>query len=199
MLREAILFFLLSPGLLLTIPSAGKKFFRTGKTSLMAVAVHALIFALALYYIDYIPILNRIEGFQNTTSSKTINLMFNIDKTKGASFVKSDTPGVSATATAQNATITLPAGTKVSKYVVNAVNGTKKTPSKAALTSKILKGEANATAPRPTGTAAGFTFSKPTGVQTIELGSFSSASWGTTDLGDTNPTTGNVHVTITTA
>lgn len=64
MLREAILFFLLSPGLILTIPSAGKKFFMTRKTSLAAVGVHALVFAVALYFIDYIPILNRIEGFQ---------------------------------------------------------------------------------------------------------------------------------------
>jgi hypothetical protein len=45
----AILFFLLSPGVLLTLPPIGKKFWMTGQTSVMAAAVHAVVFAVVLY------------------------------------------------------------------------------------------------------------------------------------------------------
>jgi len=64
MIREVILFILLSPGLLLTIPPVGKKLFMSCQTSTVAVFVHALVFAFALYYVDYIPIVGRLEGFQ---------------------------------------------------------------------------------------------------------------------------------------
>ena len=64
MLGAIALFILLSPGLLLTLPPVGKKVFASGKTSLYAILVHALVFAVALYYIEYIPILNRLEGFE---------------------------------------------------------------------------------------------------------------------------------------
>ncbi len=40
----AILFFLLSPGVLLTLPPVGKKIFMSGETSVMAAAVHAIVF-----------------------------------------------------------------------------------------------------------------------------------------------------------
>jgi hypothetical protein len=69
MIREVILFILLSPGLLLTIPPVGKKLFMSCQTSTLAVFVHALVFGLALYYVDYIPILNRVEGFQAPVNS----------------------------------------------------------------------------------------------------------------------------------
>lgn len=36
----------------------------SGKTSLYAVIVHTIIFALALYFIEYIPIIGSLEGFQ---------------------------------------------------------------------------------------------------------------------------------------
>ena len=46
-----LLFILLSPGLLLTIPPVGKKMFMSGQTSTLAVLVHALIFTVLLYVI----------------------------------------------------------------------------------------------------------------------------------------------------
>ncbi len=44
----ALLFFVLSPGVLLTIPAGSKGFFFSGQTSLVAAAVHALVFVLVL-------------------------------------------------------------------------------------------------------------------------------------------------------
>jgi hypothetical protein len=49
MLVPVLLFILLSPGLLLTLPPVGKKVFMSGQTSIQAVLVHALVFAAALY------------------------------------------------------------------------------------------------------------------------------------------------------
>jgi hypothetical protein len=45
----AILFFVLSPGVLLTIPPGTKGLFMSGQTSLVAAAVHAVVFVAALY------------------------------------------------------------------------------------------------------------------------------------------------------
>lgn len=69
MLAEVVLFILLSPGLLLTLPPVGKKIFMSCQTSVAAVFVHALVFALALMYLPYIPILNQLDGFQNGAGS----------------------------------------------------------------------------------------------------------------------------------
>jgi hypothetical protein len=60
-----LLFILLSPGLLLTLPAVGKTIFASGKTSVMAVFVHALVFYLVLNFKEYIPIVNMIDGFQD--------------------------------------------------------------------------------------------------------------------------------------
>jgi len=43
------LFVLLQPGLLLTLPAVGRSVFMSGKTSVQAVLVHALVFALVVY------------------------------------------------------------------------------------------------------------------------------------------------------
>lgn len=51
MFYEVLLFVLLSPGLLLTLPAEGKKVWMSGRTSVMAVLVHALIFAAVLMYL----------------------------------------------------------------------------------------------------------------------------------------------------
>lgn len=59
-----LLFILLSPGLLLTLPAVGKTVFASGKTSTVAVLVHALVFYLVLNFKEYIPIINMIEGFE---------------------------------------------------------------------------------------------------------------------------------------
>lgn len=69
MLAEVVLFILLSPGLLLTLPPVGKKVLFSCKTSTAAVLVHALVFYLALMFLPYIPILNRLDGFQNAAGS----------------------------------------------------------------------------------------------------------------------------------
>ena len=63
MILEVILFILLSPGLLLTLPPVNKKIFFSLKTSFLAVLVHALIFATILYYSG------RIDGFQTITDA----------------------------------------------------------------------------------------------------------------------------------
>ncbi len=48
----AILFFILSPGVLLTIPPVGKKIFMSGETSILAAFVHAIVFVAIIYWCD---------------------------------------------------------------------------------------------------------------------------------------------------
>ena len=65
MIREVILFILLSPGFLITIPPAGKS-----RTSYISVFIHALIFAFVLYYSKYIPGIDQIEPFADPCYGK---------------------------------------------------------------------------------------------------------------------------------
>jgi hypothetical protein len=62
----ALFFFLLSPGVLLTLPAGSKGVWMSGQTSVAAAAVHAIVFVLALVYV--VPVLRRLglplEGFQ---------------------------------------------------------------------------------------------------------------------------------------
>ncbi len=58
----AILFFILSPGILLTIPPVGKKIFRSGQTSMIAALVHAIVFVGILYLLES---QGWIEDFKN--------------------------------------------------------------------------------------------------------------------------------------
>jgi len=61
-----LLFILLSPGMLLTLPPVGRSVWMSGKTSLVAVLVHAFVFYLLLSYHRQIPVVNMIfEGFAN--------------------------------------------------------------------------------------------------------------------------------------
>jgi len=60
MFKEVLLFILLSPGFLLTIPPVSKTLFFSFKTSFVAILVHAVVFAVALYY------LSNVEPFQTT-------------------------------------------------------------------------------------------------------------------------------------
>jgi hypothetical protein len=60
MLFLPLLFIILSPGFLLTIPPVGKKVFMSGQTSLTAVLVHAVIFTAILYGLKT---MNKPEGF----------------------------------------------------------------------------------------------------------------------------------------
>ena len=65
-----ILFILLSPGFLLTLPPVGKKILMSGQTSTLAVLVHAGVFTIALYLLK--PYLMSGEGFQsNWDKNKT--------------------------------------------------------------------------------------------------------------------------------
>lgn len=48
----AILFFLLSPGILLTLPPVGKKIWMSGMTSTTAAFVHAIVFAGIVYWCE---------------------------------------------------------------------------------------------------------------------------------------------------
>jgi hypothetical protein len=73
MLAEVVLFVLLSPGLLLTLPPVGKKIFMSCQTSVLAVFVHAIVFAILLSYLPYIPILNRLDGFQGANGGSKPN------------------------------------------------------------------------------------------------------------------------------
>ena len=63
MWKTILLFVLLSPGVLLTIPPVGKKIWMSGKTSLLSVCVHALIFVLVMR------LLNVRERFQSGGAS----------------------------------------------------------------------------------------------------------------------------------
>ncbi len=60
MLSIVLLFFLLSPGVLLTIPPAGRGLFMSGQTSILAAFVHALVFAFVLAYKRRIPVLREL-------------------------------------------------------------------------------------------------------------------------------------------
>jgi hypothetical protein len=65
LLVATLLFVLLSPGVLLTLPPIGGKLFMSGKTSLIAVAVHAVVFYVLLSMRRQIPVINMIfEGFE---------------------------------------------------------------------------------------------------------------------------------------
>jgi hypothetical protein len=74
MLALVILFVLLSPGFLLSIPPVAGKYFRTGKTSTTAVLVHAVVFGVVLYLLrNYYPQV-LAEGFVgNTLASANID------------------------------------------------------------------------------------------------------------------------------
>lgn len=50
-LHSMLLFVLLSPGLLLTLPPVGRRVFMSGKTSVAAVLVHAVVLMVALYFL----------------------------------------------------------------------------------------------------------------------------------------------------
>ena len=62
MLGLILLVFLLSPGVLLTLPPGGKGVFMSGQTSLAAAAVHAVVFA----YKRQIPVLRELLDFADS-------------------------------------------------------------------------------------------------------------------------------------
>lgn len=62
-----ILFIVLSPGVLLTLPPVGSKLFMSRKTSLLAVAVHAVVFYILLSYLS-----NVYESFTECTGTDNL-------------------------------------------------------------------------------------------------------------------------------
>lgn len=66
-----LLFIALSPGVLLTLPPVGGKIFMSGKTSLIAVLVHAVVFFVLLSFRRQIPVINVIfEGFEEPATEE---------------------------------------------------------------------------------------------------------------------------------
>uniref|UniRef100_A0A6C0BBB3 Uncharacterized protein n=1 Tax=viral metagenome TaxID=1070528 RepID=A0A6C0BBB3_9ZZZZ len=63
----ALLFIVLSPGVLLTLPAGSKGVFMSGQTSLLAVLVHAVVFYFAL------PVVHRlVAGYEGFNGSATV-------------------------------------------------------------------------------------------------------------------------------
>ena len=62
MFYKVLLFVLLSPGFLLTLPPKGKKIWMSSQTSVLAVLTHALIFAAILMYLEKV-YRNKREAF----------------------------------------------------------------------------------------------------------------------------------------
>jgi len=61
-----LLFFLLSPGVLLTIPPCSKGLFVSGQTSVLAAAVHAVVFVIVSCIVwRYVVRPSMISGFEN--------------------------------------------------------------------------------------------------------------------------------------
>ena len=60
MLALVLLFVVLSPGVLLTIPPGSGGLFLSGQTSFAAAAVHALVFAAVVYNRGNIPVLRDL-------------------------------------------------------------------------------------------------------------------------------------------
>jgi hypothetical protein len=65
-LLPTLLFVLLSPGVLLTLPPKGKGIWMSGQTSLISVLVHAVVFAIAFHYLRST---GMFEGFQDAMGS----------------------------------------------------------------------------------------------------------------------------------
>ena len=61
----ALLFFVLSPGVLLTLPPVGKKIWMSGQTSCMAAFVHAIVFVGVLWLIREYHVVEMFKGKKN--------------------------------------------------------------------------------------------------------------------------------------
>jgi hypothetical protein len=66
MLGLVLLFFLLSPGVLLTLPPGVRGVFMSGQTSIMAALVHAFVFAFVIMYKRDIPVLREVLDFADS-------------------------------------------------------------------------------------------------------------------------------------
>ncbi len=76
LLFYTLLFILLSPGLLLTLPPIGRGIFMSGKTSMMAIIVHAIVFYIVAYLLRSYGIV-QLDGFADTDINKCTNKAYN--------------------------------------------------------------------------------------------------------------------------
>lgn len=63
---DILIFILLSPGLLLTIPPGSKGLWMSRETSITAIVVHALLFGACLYIVRTYVMPKRVEAFQGS-------------------------------------------------------------------------------------------------------------------------------------
>jgi hypothetical protein len=72
MLVQTLLFILLSPGVLLTLPAGSRGIVMSGQTSFLAVLVHAVLFYFLVPFLE--PLARRVglEGFQGATAVATV-------------------------------------------------------------------------------------------------------------------------------
>jgi hypothetical protein len=66
LLVAGLLFFVLSPGVLLTIPPGSRGLFFSGQTSVLAALVHAVVFVAVAYLLS-----TAVEGFTPNTNIPT--------------------------------------------------------------------------------------------------------------------------------
>ncbi len=66
MLGVVLLFLLLSPGVLLTLPPGSRGIFMSGQTSLVAALVHAFVFAFVLANKRSIPVVRELVAFADS-------------------------------------------------------------------------------------------------------------------------------------
>ncbi len=82
----AILFFLLSPGVLLTLPPVGKKIFMSGQTSVMAAAVHAIVFVLIVAWCEKSGVIEGFTGCSGTSMPCVIGGKAGTKKSNGGTW-----------------------------------------------------------------------------------------------------------------
>lgn len=70
LLVVVLLFILLSPGVLLTLPPCSKGIWMTRQTSAKAVALHTLVFLAALYAVKSYAYPRSVDPFQDKTTAK---------------------------------------------------------------------------------------------------------------------------------
>ena len=68
LLIAGILFFVLSPGVLLTIPPGSRGLFLSGQTSVLAALVHAVVFVAVAYLLS-----TAVEGFTSNMNIMNTN------------------------------------------------------------------------------------------------------------------------------
>ena len=66
----AILFFVLSPGVLLTLPPGSRGIFMSGQTSVLAALVHAVVFAIVSQYVWTYYTTSHAEKFEGCPAGR---------------------------------------------------------------------------------------------------------------------------------